>query len=136
MKIENWEIKLIDYIEATKLKKFKWGVNDCCSFVAGAVKAMTGVDFYKDYKGKYNDEETAMKALYDVSGYKTIAGMLNNKFEAKQINLAQRGDIVMNDQRAIGICLGSTSAFLTKDGLIFIATHQCIKCWGVQCLKQ
>lgn len=131
MRLENWEDKLYSYIESVKIEPFKWGKFDCCSFTAGAIKEITGFDFYKDYKNKYDSEETAYLTLYEVSGYKTIIGLLNNLFEKKELSMAQRGDIVLSQQKAIGICLGVKSAFTSPEGLTYLETSNCLKCWGI-----
>jgi len=131
VKLERWENKLYKYIEDNRKKSFKWGKFDCCIFVAGAIKEMTGIDFYKEYKGKYSTEENAYLTLYEVSGYKTIIGLLNNLFDKKELNMMQRGDIVMKGDKALGVCLGVNCAFLSLEGITLEPIESITRCWGV-----
>ena len=43
-RVEQWTERLVEYINAYDPTDFKYGERDCCTFVAGAVQAVTGID--------------------------------------------------------------------------------------------
>lgn len=110
---ENWPKILAEYIRKKQGKKFVWGKNDCCTFVAGSVKLMTGHDFYKEFRGTYNDEDSAREALKTIGNGSLYQVLLKNFGKTIPVAYAQRGDIVMDRKTmSIGICDGVYSWFL------------------------
>lgn len=81
--------------------KFAWGENDCCLFAADAIKAFTGTDIAADFRGKYNDQPTALAAIRNITGGHTIADAAawvakkHGLEERKYPLMAQRGDLVL-----------------------------------------
>jgi hypothetical protein len=59
--------RLFAFIEATRLQPYAWGTNDCVTFPANAILAMTGFDPAAKWRGKWNDEASA-KALLEAEG--------------------------------------------------------------------
>jgi hypothetical protein len=80
---------------------FAWGTNDCASFAADGILAMTGVDIAADFRGKYTDESSALEAIKTIAGGTTIADAAaycaakHNLAEWKYPLLAKRGDLVV-----------------------------------------
>jgi hypothetical protein len=78
---------------------FRWGRHDCALFAADGIRAMTGVDIAKSFRGKYYDEASAIAAIASIAGGTTVADAA--AWCAKQHNLpeltfplkAQRGDL-------------------------------------------
>jgi len=132
----DWETRLAAYLDPLRLRAFAWGQHDCCTFAAGAVEAMTGVDPMPEFRGHYSTLRGSVRALRSV-GRGDLASTLDAKFEAVAASLAQRGDIVMSSG-LLGVCFG---AFLIavgregdREGLIRIdrAAWTAPRAWRVQ----
>lgn len=103
---ENWPMLLSEYITKIREKPFKRGVNDCCFMPANCVKALTGYDPAKAFRGK-------IKSLKDVDfvmdEYHGLVGLFNHCLGFEPHNnkyAAMRGDVVIariNDQEYGGI---------------------------------
>lgn len=111
----DWAARLNKYIAKVQNKKFRMGKWDCVHFGAGAVKAMTGVDLMKEFRGQYSSEETAKDALERLGRktlYQTIRHKLGNTIPASK---AKRGDIAYSGGR-VGVIIGRYALFLTEEG--------------------
>lgn len=73
---------------------FEWGKLDCALFAADAVELMTGEDLASEFRGKYDSEEGAQKALSAANGG-GLVGVLNAKLEPVNKEFCQRGDVVL-----------------------------------------
>lgn len=119
---DNWPQLLNQYIAKVRDNKYEMGTFDCCIFVSGAVKAITGHDPMKEIRGKY-DQATYKDALVNL-GEGTLAKTLVKKF-GKSIHGAkgQRGDICYHENRC-GICIGRQGMFIMTEGFGFIPMTQ------------
>lgn len=129
MRVDGWEKRLNEHLET--IGAFAWGTNDCCMFAVGCVQAMTGVDHGKEFRG-YKTAVGAAKRLEKHGGVEGIATYCLG--ESKSVKLAKRGDVVMIDSGegyALGVCVGSKIAAVSKDGLTFVPMTQAIKVWSI-----
>jgi len=130
--IENIYKVLNEHIEEYRNKKFKYGSIDCGLFAVSFIKKINGdSSHYENYYKKYNSMKSLLKLLKG-NGYKNLKDYFDKNFKEKNINFAQRGDIVMIE-KCIGICNGIESFFLTEqDGLTNIKTELCDNVWRVE----
>jgi hypothetical protein len=110
----DWEARLAAYLEPLRLRAFAWGRHDCCTFSAGAVEAMTGVDPMPEFRGRYSTAIGSARALSRF-GRGTLDATLDAKFETVPASLAQRGDIVMSGG-LLGICWGAVLFAVGREG--------------------
>jgi hypothetical protein len=108
----DWQIHLNKYIAEVQSKKFKYGKWDCCHFGAGAIKAITGSDLMKEYRGKYKSKKEAMEILDKKPLFEILKEKLGKPVPAAQ---AKRGDLAFHEGR-VGIIIGRYAIFLTDDG--------------------
>jgi hypothetical protein len=105
----DWPERLAAFIEGRRLVPFAWGSNDCCCFAADAVQALTGVDLAAAFRGTYDTEFGAARALLDHGSVLALAtAMLGEPRELPK--LAQRGDVVwyaQDDRQMLGIVVGN-----------------------------
>lgn len=113
-RLPDWEARLAAYLEPLRTLPFAWGRHDCCTFTAGAVKAMTGVDPMPEFRGRYTTARGSVRALRRI-GAGTLASTLSGKFETVDPSLAHRGDIIMSDG-LLGICLGPFLVAVGSEG--------------------
>lgn len=107
---------------------FEWGKNDCCLFVADAVKAMCGYDYAASLRG-YTTRFGAARRLYAAGG---LSALIDSILSAVNPNLARRGDVVLFSAQAgdaLGICLGRQFAAAGPDGVRFFGLEHAKRAW-------
>ena len=117
MRYPDWPNRLNEYIVAVRDNEFEWGVHDCCTFVAGAVTAITddNVDIMEKFRDKYYTEIQSDEALVDIGGG-TLVTALTEKFGEPVIGQrGQRGDIAIY-KNCCGLMLGRYGMFVHKEG--------------------
>lgn len=117
---DNWPKLLAQFIEARRAQPFAWGSNDCCIFAADWVEICTGEDYAKTWRGRYTSAIGAVRFLDQAGGLEALVDALGLNRVSPQ--LAGRGDIIAQEAGrgvTLGICLGVTTAFAAKTGLVF-----------------
>lgn len=122
---DNWPEILASEIAAAD-RPFVWGEWDCCLFAAHVVRAMTGEDFAKSFRG-YRTKNDALKLLKQHGG---VSGIASKFLPEIPTTFACRGDVVEIDD-ALGICIGQWSMFLTETGLVQLPTLDGVRAWSV-----
>lgn len=86
----DWPERLAAYLAEQRPHRFAWGSNDCVSFVAGGVHAITGVQLLTM---RWPDAAGAARTLRQLGGLgAAVSGVLP---ELSNPWLAQRGDVVL-----------------------------------------
>ncbi len=130
MKKAGWESALYEYVAHSKDVVFTWGENDCCLWVARFVDKVCDTDYASLFDGKYNTAAGAT-ALMQSKGFSSTEEVADAYFHSIPRAYAQRGDIVLHPQGALGICTGRKSFFLKEEGLTEIDTLECQKAWEI-----
>jgi hypothetical protein len=101
-RIQHWETRGYHmFLEGRARQPFAWGTNDCATFTADGVKAITGVDIAADFRGKYHDEASALAAVKEICGGSTVADAAaycagkHGLVEWQYPLMARRGDLVV-----------------------------------------
>lgn len=135
---ENWKSELDEFIRQNFNRKFKWGSWDCCLFVVGAVKSMSGVNIGEWFEGKYHDKRTAFVAIREFCDGDLIdmVDKTADTYGFKSINnlLASFGDIVVCDdgyKDIMGVCVGHSVLVLTENGIITFKKSLIVKTWRI-----
>jgi len=143
LRVDGWEARLFKFVDASRARPFVWGENDCFSFACGSIQALTGVDRWSEWKGRYSSPEEAWRLISRYADVRSpdrkatfIAGA--EKFFqciSSSVKFARRGDVVAYPEDpkwpALGISLGEQSALLTTSGIRFLRTVDCQICWRV-----
>jgi len=95
MRHPDWQLRIIQCIQAASGRPFCWGENDCCLFVADVCLAACDKDPAAAYRGRYRTEIGAKRALAKTHG--SIAAALDMLFERVPVAMAQRGDALVFD---------------------------------------
>jgi len=122
------EIALHNYVQEEIGKPFKFGINDCPLFVAGAIDAMYKTSLRDEYTGKWKSQKSAWKYAKkhgDISEQLKSKGCINI-----ELSHIQSGDIIVMEQRlahekywrSVAVCLGSTVAIVRDDIGVDIVT--------------
>ncbi len=118
----DWQARLIAFIDQCKRTPFSYGKNDCALFAAGAVKAMTGADPAKGFRGKYSTFSGGLKLL-SKHGHKDHIAMTASMLTEIPVAQAQAGDIAVvpgEDGDALGVVQGEWIYILTVQGLALL----------------
>lgn len=130
MRLEAWEVALAATLDAWAGRAFAYGEADCARFVAEAVEAQTGQDFYAPFRGRYKSAAASVRALRTHGAGDLAATITAALGEPVHPAFAGRGDIVMMDGNA-GVCAGLWSWFVGEAGLEKRATADCQTAWKV-----
>ena len=132
MRRQSWPERLSDYFDARRDMPFAWGTgengNDCASFAAGAIEAMTG-------------NAPALPAYEGAAGAARVMddGSVRERCEALYgavipVSFAQRGDLVlmlMEGRETLAICEGDYLAGPGETGMLFVPRTLGVCAWRV-----
>lgn len=115
----DWQQRLLKTIHAAETRHFSLGHHDCCLFAADCAAAMCGEDFAAEFRGTYDTETGAKKALLRGGG--SLERVLSRFLDEVPIKLARRGDIAVieNDgRRCAGVLFGGAVLVPGDAGLV------------------
>lgn len=119
MKHPDWHNRLIAAIRAAEKRPFLWGEHDCCLFAADCAEAMTGDNFADGWRGTYDSETGAKKALLRGGG--SLEKVLDKYLNEVPVKMAQRGDIAIVENagtRCAGVIYGGAVWVPGETGLV------------------
>ncbi len=93
---DDWYSRLSSYIDGAFRKPFAYGEFDCTLFAAGAVEAMTGVNLYADFLGRYRTLRGGLRQLKKL-GFGNQVDYVASLFTEVHPAMAQVGDIAVVD---------------------------------------
>ena len=128
---EDWAEALAGYLDERRDMPFAWGENDCASFAAGAVHAVTGGIPLP--LPKIKSPEAYLRFLRDHGPLDAIVDdTLGERLPSPAF--AQRGDVVLLfvDERAtLGVCIGVEAAAPGQDGMLTVPMSTATAAWRV-----
>ena len=134
-RLEGWESRLSAVIEGARDKPYVLGQHDCFSVSCAAVEALTGVDRWPEWRGRYATKDQALRLLASRASSFEDAG--DGFFGVPRVAtaFARRGDIVAlataDGAKHLGVCLGSRAACLSESGLVFVPVANCLCAWRI-----
>ncbi|HIC7932362.1 TPA: DUF6950 family protein [Enterobacter hormaechei] len=132
MKHPDWHNRLIAVIRAAEKRPFLWGEHDCCLFAADCAEAMTGDNFADGWRGTYDCETGAKKALLRGGG--SLENVLAKYLDEVPVKMAQRGDIAVVENavtRCAGVIYGGAVWVPGENGLVCLKTKP-LSAWRVR----
>ncbi len=127
-----WNQRLRAYLRAVHQMPFGYGTNDCGTFTAGAIKAMTGQDPMRGYRG-YRTLKGAMRKL-QAKGHADHVALAAALYPECPPALAQVGDLAVvqgKDGLALGIVQGSRIYAVGADGLGVVPLTAAIRAFRI-----
>lgn len=134
-RIDGWEGRFWDTIHGAEGKPYVLGEHDCFKLTCDVVKALTGVDLWSPWKGRYSTERQALKLIAQYGG--SFNGAFTKLFNTSVVDpsMARRGDVLRfdddNGTPHLGVCVGSTVCLLAEKGLTRVERADCIACWRI-----
>ncbi|WP_448674764.1 DUF6950 family protein [Enterobacter hormaechei] len=132
MKHPDWHNRLIAVIRAAEKRPFLWGEHDCCLFAADCAEAMTGDNFADGWRGTYDSEMGAKKALLRGGG--SLEKVLAKYLDEVPVKMAQRGDIAVVENagtRCAGVIYGGAVWVPGVEGLVCLRIKP-LSAWRVR----
>lgn len=111
----------------------RWGAHDCALFAAGCVAAITSKDFAAEFRGKYDDEPSAMRLL-DTLGCADVGDLASRYLPEIAPHEARRGDVVLIDGKLgpfLAIVDGRTAVGPAARGLTHSPVELARRAWRV-----
>ena len=143
-RVHDWPNTLIHELKYLARSSFKYGENDNLLFSANMVQSITGSDFAKKFREKYDSART-MEELFKKKGrgdlLKTANYLLRRPY-GQQIPLSKvsNGDVVYWDKGplpkkkkgpALGLCVGIYAVFAVKDGIEYVDIEKMTRAWAI-----
>ena len=122
-RLVGWEIALAELVFARHSVPFTWGTNDCVTFAADAMAAVTGIDPIAPIRGTWHDRASADAALTAFCGFASAERAMEVVAEQLALprvpaTLARRGDVVAIDGM-LAVVTGAGAAAPGRRGLVF-----------------
>lgn len=128
---KNWHCDLADYLDETWDRSFEWGKHDCALSASNCLEVMTDVDPAEWFRGKYETEKGAFKALRkspygldDEKDFNTLFTSvvkelaLENDMEPVTPSFLHRGDLTLKETEsgllAMAIFVGNGVAVVSE----------------------
>lgn len=136
-RLPDWPARLVAFFEERDRQAFSWGVNDCCTFAAAAVRATTGADLLAALPQRWDDASGAARVLRRERG---LAGAVTARLGPPLPTpaLAQRGDVVLVRAdieawhvRFLAVCDSDRWAAPHYQGVLRGPMSQALKAWRV-----
>ncbi len=121
MRRDDWHARLWAEIERRRALPFQWGASegaqDCCTFAAAIVDALTDSQHVAALLTHYHDEPSALDYIDDAGGIDAAISTFLG--EPASLNFAQRGDVIgLVGDIQVGVCIGHKVIAAGADGLI------------------
>lgn len=139
MRIEGWEGRMMDYLDACARKNFDYGSGpdavNCVMMASNHIDMMTGIDPLDGGRGSWTDLRSGVKKIAETRG--SIAGIIDFYFPRHaRVSDARRGDVVLlmvDGLKALGIVTtGGRAVFKAQGlGLIHRFVSECDIAWRI-----
>jgi len=134
---EDWPERLTALIDLRRATPFAWGVQDCVTFAAAAIEAMTGADPLADLT-RWNSREQAIQAISSL-GSDLSHAVMARLGEPIMPTLARRGDLLLVETdvpgwpggQALGVCIGAHAVAPGPVGLEWVNMDRWRAAWRI-----
>jgi len=134
-RLQGWESRLDAVVSRARGRAYALGQCDCFRVACEALEALTGVDRWPDFAGRYRTPRQA-KALLARHG-RSFEAAFDSFFGARRCDVrrARRGDIVAfqtdDGEKHLGVCLGVNVAVTLEGGAGFVPTLSGLCAWRI-----
>ena len=150
MRVNNWSGELYAFLDRASEEPFVWGSHDCCLFAVDAVRAVTGEDPARWFRGRYTTSSGAVRTLRRYLSnppsererlLEEVLVKVFSGFPQISEGFASRGDLVffrdlpdtLGDWSygVLGVCLGQNTAVAAGPGFALAETGDADVVWKV-----
>lgn len=133
-RLPDWQLRLEAFLAQRRAQPFAWGINDCCTFAADAVQAITGQDPAPAGLRAHRTEKQALRALRRHGG---VVGIATDAMgPPAPVSLACVGDVVVvpagvGDRHCLAIVNGTVALMPSSRGLFAVGLDRALGAWRV-----
>ena len=131
-RLHDWQMRFESFAAARQRLPFIWGVNDCATFAADCVLAMTGSDPAPDGLRKHRTAKQAARAMQRHGGLIGIATAALG--QPVPVSQARVGDVLLvkvGKTQSLGICNGASVIGPSARGMVALGLDSAQACWRV-----
>ena len=131
MRLPDWQERFSDFGKARASMPFVWGSNDCCTFAAAAVEAITGKNPMASV-APYTTETAAMRLVVAAGGLQALA--CEYMGPAVSPLMAGVGDILLveNEGREmLAVCNGANAMAPAHSGMVTLDISAARAAWRI-----
>lgn len=128
MRLLDWPARLAGFIEARRDQPFSWGDNDCVSFCAAAIEAMTEEN---PLRFSYSSEREARRILRSHGG---LEAMVDDVYPRRNVLDLQRGDLGLvrnGDMQTLCVIWPPHAIGPGLTGIVLAPVEECVCGWMV-----
>lgn len=131
MRVRDWQDRFSAYVRERAAVPFAWGTNDCCTFAAGAVEALTGANPMAGVE-PYSSEMAAARLILRAGDLRALA----SQFLGAPVPplMAAVGDVVLlvNEGRELlGVCNGINALAPSPEGVVALEMSAALSAWKI-----
>jgi hypothetical protein len=129
-KLPDWQLRLEAFVAQRRAMPFTWGTNDCCTFAADAVAALTGDAQVGTGLRAHRTAKQACRTIARHGGIAAIATAACG--QPHPAAMAGVGDVVLvtvGKRDALAICNGGTALAPSSAGLVAVPMAHARQCW-------
>lgn len=136
-RLEGWEKRLAELVERERAMRqvYRLGEHDCFRVACAAIEALTGVDAWPQFRGRYSTKRGALALLAQYGSSFTAAFSAFFGSEPVPIAQARRGDIAEYREACgeahLGVIVGGQVMVLGELALYFLPRSSCAHAWRV-----
>ena len=133
MRLPDWKTRLIAYVSDAARTPFQMGVHDCALFSAGAVLAMTGVDYAANWRGRYTTLTGGLRVLRK-EGFADHIDLAARTFDEVHPAFADLGDLAViptPEGDVLGVVQGEMIYGLNKAGIAYTPRERAMRAFRV-----
>lgn len=131
MRLPDWQLRFAEFGKARASIPFAWGSNDCCTFAAAAVEAITGRDPMASAP-PYVTELGAAKVIARAGSFTVLASQYLG--EPVSPLMATVGDVVLivNEGRdMLAVCNGVNAMAPSAAGMVALPMETALAAWRI-----
>lgn len=135
MRLPGWERRLLAVVGQAAHAPYVLGEHDCFRLICRTVEAITGVDRWPEFRGRYADKRGALVLIQQYGS--TFDAAFTWFFGAAPLpaQQAELGDAVKftgpDGEAHLGVCLGAYAVVPGPDALVSVPVAACACCWRV-----
>jgi hypothetical protein len=131
MRLPDWQQRFAEFGRTRITMPFAWGSNDCCTFAAAAVEALTGANPMESVPA-YDNPLEAARLIEDGGGLEQLAVSLLGAPVPPV--MAAVGDIVLVinvEREMLGVCNGTNVLAPGKNGVAVLGMDAALAAWKI-----
>lgn len=134
-RLEGWEGRLHALVTESNDEAYELGVRDCFRFACRAIQALTGVDHWSRFAGRYHTRREALVLMHEFgssfeSAMDVVFGLPRVRWQQ-----AQRGDVTAlqsgDGEKHLGVVVDHRVAYTSEAGLVYLPLDRALCAWHV-----